>query len=152
MIRIQQIFVKSEDVALQVQQKLDSNEKFESLASTYNEAGVIEKNLARGEYDKVVDDVVFRLDNNEVSGMITTEEGYYFIKCINKFDEELTEENKKNIVIKRRKEQFDDKYMEFMEASLFELNEKAWENIKVDTSAKIKTKSFFDTYDKYFTE
>lgn len=151
-IRIQQIFVKSEDVALQVQQKLDSNEKFESLASTYNEAGVIERNLARGEYDKVVDEVVFRLDNNEVSGMITTEEGYYFIKCINKFDEELTEENKKNIVIKRRKEQFDDKYMEFMEASLFELNEKAWENIKVDTSAKIKTKSFFDTYDKYFTE
>ena len=77
---------------------------------------------------------------------------YYFIKCINKFDEELTEENKKNIVVKRRKEQFDDKYTEFINASLFELNEKVWEDIKVDTSGSIKTKSFFDTYEKYFTE
>lgn len=151
-IRIQQIFVKTEEAALQVQQKLAEKEKFENLASTYNEAGVIEKNLGRGEYPQAVDDVVFRLDNDEVSGMIQTEDGYYFIKCINKFDEELTEENKKNIVVKRRKEQFEDKYTEFMEASLFELNEKVWEDIKVDTTGTIQTKSFFETYEKYFTE
>lgn len=151
-VRIQQIFVKSQEVAIEVQKKLEGKEKFENLASTYNEAGVIEKHLARGEYIAAVDNVVFRLDNDEVSEMIVTEEGYYFIKCINKFDEELTEENKKNIVVKRRKEQFDDKYTEFINASLFELNEKVWEDIKVDTSGSIKTKSFFDTYEKYFTE
>lgn len=151
-IRIQQIFVKSEEKALQVQQQLQTNEKFENIATTYNEAGMIEKNLARGEYPQVVDDVAFRLDNDEVSAMIQTEDGYYFIKCLNKFDEELTEENKKNIVVKRRKEQFDDKYTEFMEASMFELNEKAWEDIQIDTSGDIKTKSFFETYEKYFTE
>lgn len=151
-IRIQQIFVKSEDVALQVQQKLTNGEKFETLASSYNEASVIEKNLARGEYPDAVDDVVFRLDNNEVSGMITTEDGYYFIKCLNKFDEELTEANKENIIVKRRKEQFDDKFTELVENSQFELNEKVWESIKVDTSGSITTDSFFATYEKYFTE
>ena len=151
-IRIQQIYVKSEETATQVQQKLANGEKFDSLASNYNEAGVIERNLARGEYPEVVDNVVFHLDNGEESGMITTEQGYYFIKCLNKFDEELTEANKENIIVKRRKEQFDDKYTEFINASLFELNEKVWEDIKVDTSGSIKTKSFFDTYEKYFTE
>ena len=151
-IQIQQIFVKSEETALLVQQKLAEKEKFDNLASTYNEAGVIERHLARGEYPQAVDDVVFRLDNDEVSGMITTEDGYYFIKCLNKFDEELTEANKENIVIKRRKEQFDDKFVEFIDTSLFELNEKVWDDIKVDTSGEIKTKSFFEVYDKYFTE
>jgi len=151
-IRIQQIFVKTEDTALRVKEKLENKEKFENLASTYNEAGVIEKNLARGEYEEAVDEVVFRLDNDEVSGMITTEDGYYFIKCLNKFDEELTEENKKNIIVKRRKEQFDDRFSEFVDNSMFELNEKVWEDIKVDTSGNITTKSFFEIYEKYFTE
>lgn len=151
-IRIQQIYVKSEENANLVQQKLANGEKFDSLASSYNEADVIEKNLARGEYPEVVDDVVFHLDNNEVSGMITTEDGYYFIKCLNKFDEDLTEANKENIIVKRRKEQFDDKFTEFVENSQFELNEKVWESIKVDTSGDITTKSFFEIYEKYFTE
>ena len=151
-IRIQQIYVKSEETATQVQQKLANGEKFDSLASNYNEAGVIERNLARGEYPEVVDNVVFHLDNGEESGMITTEQGYYFIKCLNKFDEELTEANKENIIVKRRKEQFDDKYIEFVETSQFELNESVWDDIKVDTSGDMKTSSFFEVYEKYFTE
>ena len=151
-MRIQQIFVKSEEKALLVQKKLEGKEKFDSLASTYNEAAVIEKNLARGELPEDVDDVVFHLDNGETSGMIVTEKGYYFIKCLNKFDRELTEENKENIIAKRRKEQFDDKFLEFIENSQFELNERVWAEIQIDTSGNIKTNSFFDVYEKYFTE
>lgn len=151
-IRIQQIYVKSEETATLVQQKLANGESFTNLASNYNEADVIEKNLARGVYPEAVDDVAFHLDNNEESGMIATEDGYYFIKCLNKYDEELTEANKENIIVKRRKEQFDDKFIEFVDNSQFELNEKVWEDIKVDTSGNITTNSFFEIYDKYFTE
>lgn len=151
-IRIQQIFVKGEDVAKQVQQKLANGEKFDSLASNYNEAAVIEKNLARGEYVKAVDDVAFRLDDGEESGMIVTDKGYYFIKCLNKFDKELTEANKANIIVKRRKEQFEDKFTGFIDESKFELNEEVWESIDIDTSGAIKTDSFFKVYDNYFTE
>lgn len=151
-MRIQQIYVKSEEVALKVQQKLANGEKFDSLASNYNEAGSIEKNLARGEYPEAVDKVAFRLDDDEQSNMIKTDDGYYFIKCINKFDAELTEANKENIIAKRRKEQFDDKYIELVENSQFELNEKVWDSIKIDTSGEITTDSFFEIYEKYFTE
>lgn len=151
-VHIQQIYVKNEETALLVQQKLAAKEKFDKLATTYNEAEEMETYLARGEYEKAVDDVVFHLDNNEVSDMIVAEDGYYFIKCLNKFEQELTEANKENIIIKRREEQFDDKFNGFVKESLFELNEKAWEDIKVDTSGAIKTKSFFEIYDKYFTE
>ena len=151
-VRIQQIFVKTEEKAKLVQEKLSGKDKFENIASTYNEAATIEKNLARGEYPQAVDNVVFRMDDGDVSGMITTEKGYYFIKCIDKFDQELTEENKENIIAKRRKEQFDDKFLEFIETSQFELNESVWEDIKVDTSGDIKTNSFFEVYEKYFTE
>ena len=135
-----------------MQQKLANGEKFENLANTYSETDATAENLARGESPQAVEDVAFRLDNDEVSEMITTEEGYYFIKCLDKFDEELTEENKKSIIVKRRKEQFDDRFLEFIETSEFELNEKAWDSIKIDTSGDITTKSFFEIYEKHFTE
>lgn len=151
-IRIQQIFVKSADVANLVQQKLSAGSGFDTLASSFSEADEIERTVSRGEYDKAVDEIAFHLDNGEESGVITTEDGYYFIKCLNKYEKELTEANKSNIILKRRQEQFDNVFYEFIDNSTFEFNEKVWEKVTVDTSGVITTDSFFDVYQKYFTE
>ena len=150
-IRIQQIFVKSEDVAKVVQQKLRSGSGFDVVANSYNEASVIERNLSRGEYAPEVEAMAFNLDDGEETSMIATDEGYYFIKCLNKYVEDLTEANKMNIIEKRKKEQFDDVFYEFIDNSTFELNEKVWDTVKVDTSGVITTNSFFAVYEKYFT-
>lgn len=151
-IRIQQIYVKSEEVAKVVQQRLRNGSGFDVVASSFNEAGVIERNLTRGEYEKAVEDVAFNLDDGEQSGMITASDGYYFIKCLNKYIDDLTEQNKENIILKRQQEQFDDVFYEFIDNSTFELNEKVWDSVKVDTSGAITTDSFFKVYEKYFTE
>ncbi len=151
-IRIQQIYVQSEDVAKVVLQKLRSGSGFDTVASSFSEADEIERTLTRGEYVQEVDKVAFNLDDGEESGMIETENGYYFIKCLDKYEEELTEANKANIILKRRQEQFDDVFYEFINNSTFELNEKVWEKVKVDTSGAITTDSFFEVYEKYFTE
>lgn len=151
-IRIQQIYVQSEEVAKVVQQKLRSGSGFDTVASSFSEADEVERTLTRGEYAKEIDDVAFNLDDGEESGMIETEYGYYFIKCLDKYEEELTEANKENIILKRRQEQFDDVFYEFINNSTFQLNEKVWDKVKVDTSGAITTDSFFEVYDKYFTE
>ena len=149
-ILVQQIYVKDKADAKAVQKKLKKGEDFATVASNYNEAKAIEIYLARGDYAQAVDDVAFHLNEEEQSGMITTEDGYYFIKCLDKYVEDKTEENKEKIVIKRRKEQFDDVFQEFIENSEYEINTKLWDEVKVDTSGNIKTKSFFSLYEKYF--
>jgi len=151
-ILIQQIFVKSEDVAKLVEQKLRSGSGFDTVASSYSELDAVERTLTRGEYDKKVEDVAFNLDDGEESRMIEADNGYYFIKCMDKYVEELTEANKENIILKRRQEQFDDIFYEFIDNSTFELNDKVWEKVEVDTSGTITTDSFFEVYEKYFTE
>ena len=151
-ILIQQIYVKSKDVAKVVEQKLRSGSGFDTVASSYSEADVVERHLTRGEYEKVVEDIAFNLDDGEESRMIEAGNGYYFIKCIDKYVEELTETNKDNIILKRRQEQFDNIFYDFIDNSTFELNEKVWEKVEVDTSGTITTDSFFEVYEKYFTE
>lgn len=46
--------------------------------------------------------------------MISTDDGYYFIKCISKLDREKTEQNKVTILQKRQQEQFNDDYEHFV--------------------------------------
>ena len=59
--------------------------------------------VSRDDLPDEVEEVAFQLDDNAVSGMIAAGNGYYFIKCLNKYNEELTEANKSNIVEKREK-------------------------------------------------
>lgn len=151
-MRIQQIYVMAQEDAEEVLAKLEEGDDFASVASNYNEAGTIETTMKRGEYPAEVEALAFHLDNNEQTGMITTSDGYYFIKCISKLEAELTEQNKVNIIAQRRKEQFEDVFQEFVNAAEFALNEEIWDSIEIDTSGAITTDSFFAVYDRNFTQ
>ena len=99
-----------------------------------------------------VEEVAFQLDDNAVSGMIAAGNGYYFIKCLNKYNEELTEANKSNIVEKREKEAFDDVYNEFVASLSSRLNTDLWDGIELITDGSIQTNSFFAVFEKYCGE
>lgn len=150
-IRVQQIYVSDEQTAEKVQKLLNDGDDFASVAGTYNEKGKVETTVARGDYPQDVENIAFNLDNDAQSDMIVTDDGYYFVKCLNKFEEQLTQDNKSNIRIKREKEQFEDTYQEFVDSSMFELNEALWSSITLDDTSDIQTDSFFDVYDKYFS-
>ena len=149
-IRVQQIFVTNQENAMLIKQKLSEGSDFATLASNYNEKEEIEITMARNVYPKEIEDITFHLDNGQLSEMITTEEGYYFFKCISKYEQELTEENKATILIQRRKEQFDDVLTTFVQNSSYELNEELWEETELNRSGEIQTDSFFEIYEKHF--
>ncbi len=150
-MRVEQIYVPDEETAMTVASKLENGEDFEAVAGTYNKAESMETTIARGEYPKEVEDAAFSLDDGASSGMITTESGYYFIKCISKLEPELTEENKSVIVLQRRKEQFDDLYQEYVDRTDFVLNEEIWNAITLEGTEEIHTDSFFELYNEKFS-
>ncbi|MCD7709019.1 MAG: peptidyl-prolyl cis-trans isomerase [Clostridiales bacterium] len=151
-IRVQQIYVTDEETAMTVQDKLDEGDDFAAVASTYNEASEIETTVARDDYPQEVENIAFNLDNGAVSEMIEADDGYYFIKCLSKLEEQLTEDNKDNIRQKRRMEQFDAAYMEFTESATFQMNDELWDEVSLEDTDQITTDSFFTTYTKYFGE
>lgn len=140
-----QIYVNSKEKADEAVAKLAAGEDFAAVASNYNEKPVIDITFGRGELPKEVEQAAFELDDGEVSDCIATEDGYYFMKCINKFDEELTDANKSNIVEAREKAAFDDVYEEFVSGLASNLNETVWEEISFVTDGSITTDSFFET-------
>jgi foldase protein PrsA len=151
-MEIMQIFVSDKERALQVQEKLQNGEDFAAVANNYNELSSIQITIARDELPAEVEEVVFQLDDDEISKMITAENGYYFVKCLNKYNVELTEANKFNIVEKREKEAFDDVYNEYVSTLNSNLNEDLWSALELEVDGTITTDTFFSVYEKYCSE
>lgn len=145
----QEIFVTSKEKADAVAAGLTQGTDFLALAGTYNEAEQTEVSFGRGDRPKAVEEVAFALAKDTISGAIETDNGYYFIKCINNYDQELTDANKQTILERRKKEAFDDVYDAFVAQTPSRMNEKLWDGVKLKFSDELKTDSFFAVYEEY---
>ena len=148
-MEIMQIFVKDESSANEISMRLAQGEDFAALANNYNELANIQINVSRDELPKEVEQIAFQMENDEVSGKIVADGGYYFIKCLNKYNQELTEANKANIVEKREKEAVDDEYNEFVASLSSNINEDLWNGLELVTDEEMKTDTFFDVFYTY---
>lgn len=148
-MKAQEIFVSTKEKADAVAAGLTQGTDFLALAGTYNEAEQTEVAFGRGDRPEVVEKIAFALEKNEVSGAIETEDGYYFIKCITNYDQELTDANKQTILERRKKEAFDDVYDAFVARTPSKMNETLWENVELAFGDELKTDSFFTVYEEY---
>ena len=148
-MEIMQIFISDESRANEIASRLAQGEDFATLANNYNELSSIQVNVSRDELPAAVEEIAFQMENDEVSGKITVDGGFYFIKCLNKYNQELTEANKANIVDKREKEAFDDEYNEFVSSLNSNINENLWENLELETGSGMKTDTFFEVFNTY---
>lgn len=152
-IRIKQIFVTDRESADAVKARLHAGEDFTMVANNYNEAGDTEIIVARGKLPEEVEEAAFNLENEAVSDEIQTEDGYYFIECVNKYEEELTEQNKSVILEQREKQRYEEAYTSFVSKAECKLNKKVWDKVSVtDLTDEIATDSFFSTYEELLAE
>ncbi len=145
----EQIFVSDAETAKEVAQQLKEGNDFLTVANRYNEDAETEVFFSKNGVEPQMAEVVFSLENGEVSEEIKTADGYYFVKCINHYDQEKTDDNKSVILEERRKEAFDDVYQGFLLDLPSEFNEKLWDEVKVEVNPEVTTDSFFQVYEKY---
>jgi len=143
-----QIFVSDKAKAEEVQMRIQNGEDFSALAGSYNEKGSIENSFGREDVPKEVADQVFELDNDEISDMIAVDDGYYFIKCTNKYNQELTDKNKVVLENEKKQEAFEAVYNAYTDSISKVLNKRLWKKMNLDASKEIKTDSFFEIIDK----
>lgn len=149
-IHVQKLVVSNESQVREVEKKIENGEEFSSIINAFGENGEYDLYVARGDLPKEVEEVAFELDNNELSSKIKSEEGYYFVKCINKFEEDMTEANKETILVQREKELFDNVYRDFVEQAQFQLNDVLWEQLNLDEMSEFHTDTLFSCFEQKF--
>lgn len=147
-----QIVVSDKKTAKEVKKALDEGGDFSTLAGSYNEADEVKIQFGRGELPEEVEKAAFAMDNGTVSKRIKTDQGYYFIYCVNKFNEELTDANKLKIVQKREKAAFGDVYDAYSRTISKKIYQNVWDDIRPGRTEDITTDSFFAVYQEYCGE
>ncbi len=142
------IYLTDKDKAEEISAALKNGSSFDRLASSYSEADDIAVTFGRGSYESAIEDVVFSLDNEEISDMITASDGYYIFECVNKYDEELSEANKATIISNRQKAAMNAVIDSINSENYSDLNEKLWDKITIDKDSDISTNTFFSTLDE----
>ena len=152
-IHIQQIFIRSgnEQKAQEALEKAQAGSDFESLAKKYGEGNQISFTVGRGELPQPVEEAAFALNDNQISGMVETEDGYYIVKCIEDYDASATQANKTKIYNQRKVDVFLRKYQEFSKNCSSELNEKAWNSLSYKAVEDVPV-NFYEIYMNYFNK
>lgn len=145
------LYVTSDEAAKAVDEAIANGTAFEKLCATYSRKDKGRVSFGRGTYPQAVEDAAFALDDGEISGRIADDGGYYYVCCINKYNSELSEQNKEDIVSVRKEQaineiissQSRDYYSVFNGAHL--------DAIAFGGSGSIATDSFFSTLEMYLS-
>ena len=119
---------------------------FETLAAMYNEDDVSVHTYRRGEMSEEYEEAAFDLEENEISNVIATEDGYYIVKCLSAYERKETEANKQEIINEAKQKAFEEKYDEFLPTLVGNLNEKEWNEMSIIHDPLVTTHEFFDIY------
>ena len=132
--------------ALEIREKAVTGADFESLCALYNEDDESTHAYRRGEMPESFEEKAFELEEGEISDIITTEDGYYILKCISTYERKATNENKEAIINEAKRKAFEENYNEYLPNIIANLNEKEWNSIAIIHDSEVTTDSFFDIY------
>ena len=142
------LFTRDESVAKKVKKQLSAGADFINLLGTYGEGDHSLLSFGRGTYEEAVEEKMFALDDEEISKQITGSDGYYFVMCVDKYDEELSEENKAQILTKRKEEVIENIIKDQYDRYDSLIDSDFWRELRVDDEG-IETDSFFSVLESH---
>ena len=148
-ITVQQIRLDSAETAQSVKEQLDEGRDFAAVASSYSLDSQVTYTFGRGEHDAAYEEAAFALENDQVSDVIETEDGYYILKCVNNFDQEATEDNKVTMGEKRRDELFESVYEKLVADTPSQFNSRLWEKVHFADWTGEMPPDFLAIYEEY---
>ena len=92
--------------AREVLRKANEGEDFSTLAVQYSDDKQTTKSYARGSIEPKFEELLFSMDEGDLSDVIELSDGYYIVKCISTMDYDATQKNKVVLAKQRKQEAF----------------------------------------------
>lgn len=129
-----------------------AGEDFSTLAAEYSDDKQIVKSYARGSVEAQFEELLFSMDEGDVSDVLELEDGYYIVKCVSTMDYEATQKNKVVLAEQRKQQAFSQAYTEIAGNTHSQFRDKQWEKITLNEEIHSTDANFFEIYDKYMKQ
>lgn len=151
-LKLRQIYTPDQAKIEQAQAELQAEQDFSTVAANYNEADEIALSVQRGELPEAAEQVVFSMEDGEISDVVAAGDGYYIFCCDNKYEEEQTQLHKQDIIGQRRYDAVHSVYDPFVGELHSKLNKSAWDAISIRELGNYAFADFQCIYEKYMSE
>lgn len=150
-IKVQTIFMATEESELnKILRKLEDGEDFYTLAEEFTEDDEIEYLIKKGETLPEFEEAAFKLKTDEISGVISTEKGFYIIKCISDYMPDESAANKKALLSAEIEEAFKLVYNPFVDKLKFEFNSSLWNKTQIENVSSLSEADFYGVYEEIY--
>ncbi|MDD6351652.1 MAG: hypothetical protein PUG16_04560 [Lachnospiraceae bacterium] len=143
------ILVTDKDSAETVQNSLSTGSQFEIL-SQYNQGKSFKVEMKRGDYPAAVEKKAFQMENDETAE-VEVNGRWYFLKCLSKYNEELSAQNKEKIVSERQTKAMTSIIEKLDQNEYSELNKRVWKSVEIPKGKKLSSSGFFDNLNNYLS-
>ena len=125
---VERIELNTSDKAYEVLNKINDNPDvdFFTIARRNSENADIALSVGIGDMGNVIDEVIFKLNDAEVSPVIPCNGKYYIFRCVSGYNPEATAVRKEKMTKERQSRAVGLKYEEYAAEHPFEMNEEEW--------------------------
>ncbi|PNV61290.1 peptidylprolyl isomerase [Clostridium sp. chh4-2] len=150
-IEVNEIVTSEREKAEEAYQKLqEEGVKFADIAKTYSEEEEMNQKIGRGDLAKELEDAAFGLMAGEISQPIASGSRYYIFQCVNDYDQNATQERKKELFKERKNQAFRQVYDQFTPDNPIKLDSEVWNQPAFTKGDGTTTTNFFELYQEYF--
>lgn len=143
------IYLSNGEKLSELESRIKAGDSFATLTQVYSEDSKKVLSFGRGTYPKNFDEKAFSLEDGEISDRIETDDGFYFVQCVNKYDKEKSEINKTVIIDKRQRALLKQIESEQRENYYTELNSTYFDGVSVPDLKISVGKEFFSTIENH---
>lgn len=133
-----------------VYNKLLNGEDFDSVAATYSDYEQVNFSYTKMSIDQSIRDEAFDLSKDELSGILTGDDGIYILYCVDPFNRDETDTTKQEIVSDRKLEAFENAYNKYAKERRFYSNDEMINELENVDISQTSSSNFFDKYYEYF--
>jgi len=124
----------------------DPDINFEALARRNSTNADTKISVCRGDLGDTVEEILFTLEDGEVSPVIPSNGKYYIFKVINGYDEEATLIHKEEMAVERQSRAVGLKYEEYLVDHEYHIDEEAWNEAVKMCSENPQVPNVYDSY------
>ena len=99
---------------------------FATIARRNSVNSEIELQVGRGDMGDTIEEVIFKLEDGEISPVIPCNGKYYIFKCVSGYNEEATAIKKEKMTAERQGRAVAMKYEEYAAEHPYEIDQEAW--------------------------
>lgn len=148
-VTVQQIYLQNPEKGQNILTRIKAGEDFATVAAEVSENKEIVKSYARNDVNVSFENILFSMDEGEVSDVIEMPEGCYIVKCISTMDYEATQANKLVLAEKRKQQAFSEAYTEIARNTHSQFRDHLWENLTLNEEIHKTEANFFEIYEEY---